>query len=522
MHHIVPSGIVGRTMKERDDDRWRAVLTEQCTGRGVNGLVAAAAPLAAALGAECLRAGGNAFDAVTVAGLAETVLLPPKCGLAGDLVALVVASGTSAPRALVAVGGAPHGLGEVAASGRLPVDGPLSVGVPAAPAGYAALSALGRFDRERHAAPAISLASSGFAWSSICSVLTHEAADLLRAQNPAGTRYLPDGHPFSPGAPVTLPGLATVLGEWVERGAGMLEGPVGRAIVAAVQQRGGVLDLLDLQFARARWESCVHQPLPGHDLWVTPGPTHGPSLADAVHELLCSEGSGERGPAQPASEGPWAPIAPAASYEAVARALWRRQLAEGEPTVDGGTSMVSCVDAEGSLVALLHSNSFPRYGSGIVVPDLDLILSNRAGRGFSARPGSANFPAPGKQPATTLHAWSLRRHGSARQAVGGTPGGVNQMPWNTQLLADLLSSPTWPGGAVVAPRWGWQAEDGGVQVEAGFEAEQLAALSQVAPRVVGVGPLGLRCAQQVVLRPEGDEAFVGAVDPRTVGAVVVA
>lgn len=509
-------------MTAHDDDRWRSVVAEQCTGRGVNGLVVAAAPLAAALGAQCLREGGNAFDAATVAALAETVLLPPKCGLGGDLVAVVVPSGTTVPQALVAVGGAPQGLAGVAASGSLPVDGPSSVGVPSAPAGYSALSALGRFDRERHAAPAISLATRGFAWSRICTVLTHEAADLLRAQNPSGTCYLPGGHPISPGAPVTLPGLATVLGEWVERGGNMLDGPVGAAIVAAVQERGGVLESSDLQFAGARWEPCVHQSLPGHDLWVTPGPTHGPSLADAVHDLVCSVGSGAGVLMEPPPEGSGAWIAPVASYQAVARAVLRRLAAQGEPTVDGGTSMVSCVDGDGTMVAVLHSNSFPRYGSGIVVPEFDLILSNRAGRGFSARPGSANFPAPGKQPATTLHAWSLARRDTGRQAVGGTPGGVNQMPWNTQLLADMLGSANWPGGVVLAPRWGWLAEDGGVQVEAGFEAELLTDLSRVAPRVLEVGPLGLRCAQQVVVRPERGETFVAAVDPRTVGAVVAA
>jgi gamma-glutamyltranspeptidase len=41
-----------------------AVMAEQSTGRGRRGVVVAAAPGAAAVGAEAMRAGGNAYDAV--------------------------------------------------------------------------------------------------------------------------------------------------------------------------------------------------------------------------------------------------------------------------------------------------------------------------------------------------------------------------------------------------------------------------------------------------------------------------
>ena len=51
------------------------VMADQCAAVGAHGVVCAAAPMAAQAGADALRAGGNAYDAVVAAALAETVLL---------------------------------------------------------------------------------------------------------------------------------------------------------------------------------------------------------------------------------------------------------------------------------------------------------------------------------------------------------------------------------------------------------------------------------------------------------------
>src|SRR3546814_16859272 len=49
----------------------------------------------------------------------------------------------------------------------------------------------------------------------------------------------------------------------------------------------------------------------------------------------------------------------------------------------GGTSVVTAADGEGNRVVVVHSNSFPPYGSGVVVSEYDLVLNNRPGRGFA-------------------------------------------------------------------------------------------------------------------------------------------
>ncbi len=478
------------------------VMAERATGRGARAVVTAAAPQAAAVGAEAIRAGGNAYDAVVAAALVETVLLPPKCGLAGDLVALCLEREAADPVALLAIGGAPRRLADVAVVEGLSPTGPCSVGVPGAPAGYAALAQRASLPLARLAEPAIRVAQEGFAWPPVCSALSREAADLVRAHNACGTAYFPGGDPIPAGTLVRLPGLARVLEEFVARGAGLLDGPVGSAIVDAVRRRGGVLDREDFAFCRAERVAAARGAAGRLAVWATPAPTHGVSLLDAV---AGSTGSGD----------------PADVWDRALAAIARRRSVLGDPPADESTSAVSATHADGTVVVLVHSNSFPRFGSGIVVDDFDLVLANRAGRGFTAEPGHPNFPVAGRRPATTLHAWAAGQAGSRPELLGGTPGGVNQLTWNAQLLELVVAGEIRPGVLATAPLWEWLPDDDGVVIEDGL-AE--AAVAQLVERVPGtvrrIERWGLRSAHQVAWVPRVGQPVVAAADPRTGGAAV--
>ncbi len=475
----------------------RAVMAEQCTALSPRSVVAAASPTAAHIGAAMLDSGGNAYDAAVAAALAETVLLPPKCGLAGDLIALVWEHDRPAPQALLAIGGAPAGLAGAIESGGFGDTGPLSVGVPGAPAGYAALAERGRLGLATCTRPAIDLAEDGFCWATVCTVLAEESADLVRAHQPEGTVYYPGGSPIAPGAVVRLPGLARALRQFADDGAGLLDGSVGDAIVDRVQRAGGVLRRSDYQFAAADWTVAAQDERLG-SLWATPAPTHGPSLLDALADL------GTR-------------PSPADVLAAVRASIARRGSSLADPS---GTSMVSAVDASGTIVVVVHSNSYPRFGSGLIVEEYDLILANRAGRGFDPRPGHPNHPAPGRRPATTLHAWAWEPS-PGRRLLGATPGGANQMPWNAQSLARLVSgddvTPRRLADAVVAPRWQLDA-DGTISIESGFSRDEIAAFRQTDPGARVLDTWELRSAMQIV----GDlgDVSVAVADPRTVGAAV--
>lgn len=471
------------------------VAAEQATARGTKGVVLAAAPLAAALGAETMRTGGNAFDAVVTAALVETVMLPSKCGLAGDVVAIALQPGDAEPSALLAIGEAAAGLAAAARARGLQITGPLSVGVPGAPAGYTALAERGRLPLDRLVAPAIGVARDGFVWPRINHSLAVESRDRVLANNPEPNRFFPGGEAIHPHSVVRLPGLARVLEQFATLGAALFTSALGEEVAKYVAARGGILTVEDFERVKPEWVAPVSIRVGDRLIWATPAPTHGPALLEALSgQITGSAGS-----------------------------VWDRvQGAQGgraglhDPS---GTSIVSAADAEGNVAVVIHSNSFPQYGSGLVVPEYDLILSNRPGRGFSSDPDHPNFPAPGRRPATTLHAWGVSDATDRPEILGGTPGGENQMPWNSQLLAQMLDGETELGRLVVTPRWEL-ASDGGVVIEDGLDPDAVRELAERATRVDEVPRWGLRSAYQVIGVPRAGGPIVGAVDPRTGGAGV--
>jgi gamma-glutamyltranspeptidase/glutathione hydrolase len=459
-------------------------LERRTVATGTLGAVAAGARTAAAIGTATLLKGGNAFDAAVAAALAETVLLPSKCGLAGDVVALFVTADQSEPTSVVSVGRAASGLYAAAeARGWTPATtGPLSVGVPAAPAGYAALAARGKLGLAALAQPAADLADRGIIWSATNLRLAAESAQLLARYQPEGCRYAPATGPISLGSTVRLPGLAALLVEFGRSAVDLFAGSLGQAICDHVRGLGGVLRPEDLIPNAADESTAMDTDLAGGKVWVTNPPTYGPALLEALRAGV--------------------------SARTVSAALTRLRTPAGtQAALIDGTSTVAAADAEGNLVVLVHSNSFPQYGSGLVVPGLDLVLSNRAGRGFSFAPDQPNAPTPGSRPPTTLHAWGFQ-DGDGSWVLGATPGGEQQVPWNAQVLDRVLqpvrdAGPAQLASAVAGQRW------------------ELAASGQVLRETVELAEYGARSSHTIV-RAGRDGVLTAVADPRGDAAAVAA
>lgn len=440
-------------------------------------VASSAHPAATAAAIATFARGGNAFDAALTACFMETIALPMKCGLAGDVVALFRRGGGEL-EALVSVGPGARALSEGAKLERL---GPRSVGIPGAPDGYATLHGFAKLPLRDLVAPAVRAAERGMAWTRVSLSYLLEGEALLKKHN-SETVYMPDGRMPKVGELLKLPGLGALLERFASRGAALFEGSDGERLVAKLAAGGGLLRMTDFKVRPARIAEPESAGIGGAMLYGTPRPTGGARLIEVMKRS----------------------IADRHALLDVIRSERKEAKARGRLAADGGTSVVTAADSEGNAVVIVHSNSFPRFGSGVVLDD-GLVLNNRPGRGFDleAPAFAANGPAAGRVPQTTLHAWALRR--GEDLLMGATPGGVNQLPWNAQTLLDLYSGASIVE-AVSNPRWALDdADELTAEPGLGFD-EGMAGLK-------AVGPSHHRSVEQIIRLPKTG-LLEAAADPR--------
>lgn len=452
-----------------------ARLREQAAVSGPR-LVTAAHPAASAAGIGMFASGGNAFDAALAACFVETIALPMKCGLAGDVVALFrVAHGPL--HALISVGPGPAALADGATLDRL---GPRSVGIPGAPSGYAALHDFARLGLDRLVAPAVRASEYGLPWDRIALGYLHEAEELLRRSNDT-IPYLPNGRMPVLGELRRLPGLGALLQRFSGYGADLFQYEDGDRLLARLRAADGILREEDLRVRPAQIVEPCRLELDDAVLYGTPAPSGGARLLPMVARARLE----------------------ATALLDIVREERVAAKALGRLALDGGTSVVTASDDQGNAVVIVHSNSFPRFGSGIVL-DNGLVLNNRPGRGFdlAAPAGSAAAPAAGRTPPTTLHAWAVESPKGL--VMGATPGGINQLPWNIQTVTELLSGAA-IGDIVCRPRWALDEQNV-------LTAEEGATLPENAGARI-VPPVSQRSAQQMLDLPH-DGLSSAAADPR--------
>ncbi|MEY8843330.1 gamma-glutamyltransferase family protein, partial [Cribrihabitans sp. XS_ASV171] len=239
-----------------------AALEAKAAGRPVEAqdwMVAAANPLAVAAGANILRAGGTAADAMVAVQLVLGLVEPQSSGLGGGAF-LVWYNGTTgelttldgretAPRAATPTlfqdeNGEPLKFFDAVVGGR-------SVGTPGTPALLEeAHRRWGKSNWQSLFSDAIFLAENGFAVSPRLAALVQGDADRLSRFPATAAYFLPGGEPLQEGATLTNPAYAETLRTLAREGAaGFYAGPVASEIVRTVRTapgNPGVLSAVDL------------------------------------------------------------------------------------------------------------------------------------------------------------------------------------------------------------------------------------------------------------------------------------
>lgn len=343
---------------------------------GRRGAIAAAHPLAAAAGQHAFAQDGSAADAVIAAQAMLAVVSPDACGLGGDGLVLVRATG-QAPVAINGAGAAAAGAKSSATTGGA------SVAVPGLVDAWCQMQARwGRLDLRVTLAPAISAAQDGVPVTQGLAQARRQQSGRLMAGGAGGWALMG----LESGDRFRQPALAQTLRNIADNGRDAFYlGPLAAAIAHAVQQTGGSMTVDDLAAPAAVVASPISMRFGQAVVQVQPPASQGVLLALALHGWLRG---GFGADAALAHLGVELTQAAFALRDDVSRGA---ALLDDLPAIDpvraagrGGprsylhTAGVAAADPDGLVMASLIS-VFDDFGSAVFVPEGGFTLNNRAG-----------------------------------------------------------------------------------------------------------------------------------------------
>ncbi|UGY06694.1 gamma-glutamyltransferase [Bradyrhizobium quebecense] len=532
--------------------------------RAENGMVVAQEKLAARVGTDILRQGGNAVDAAVATGFAMAVTYPRAGNIGGGGFMVIHLAGRNEDVAIDYRETAPQAASRdmfLSADGKPDPDksrnSALAIGVPGTVAGLAlALEKYGsgKFTLAQIVKPAIDLARDGF-------IVTDDTSDTLsdmyrrmsRWPNSARTFSHADGTPLHEGDRLIQGDLAGVLTAIAEQGPrGFYEGAVAEKLVIGIRNAGGIFTLADLKAYQPVIRTPIRGTYRGFDIVSMPQPSSGGVVLLEILNIL------EGFPMSDMKQGSAASLH--VMIEAMKRAYADRARYLGDPAfVDAPTQMLidkdyaarqratidlaratpwtdvrnakqphegdntthySVVDAGGNAVSNTYTLNFP-YGVGLVADGTGVLLNNELDD-FTAAPGAsnafglvgfeANLPGPGKRPLSSMSPTIVLKDGKP-VLVTGSPGGSRIISAVTQIIVDVIDYKMDIAAAVAAPRMHHQWLPDEVRIERGFPDEVLAELRAKGHKPVE--PLGYSSANSIVVTTSG---LLGAPDPRTRGS----
>jgi gamma-glutamyltranspeptidase/glutathione hydrolase len=185
------------------------------------------------------------------------------------------------------------------------------------------------------------------------------------------------------------------------------------------------------------------------------------------------------------------------------------------------TTHFSIVDSAGNAVSNTYTLNFS-YGLGLVAEGTGILLNNELDD-FAAKPGApnayglvggtANAPAPGKRPLSSMAPTLVFRDGEL-ELVTGSPGGSRIITIVLQIILDAIDFGMNIEEATVAPRIHHQWLPDELQVERGVSPDTIRLLESMGHKVVSRGAWG---SAQSIARVKG--VLMGAADTRLRGTL---
>jgi len=489
--------------------------TPNRVGRSVvmapHGMVATSHPLAAQVGLDVLKKGGNAVDAAIATNAAMGLMEPMSCGIGGDLYAIVWDAKTQKLYGLNASGRSPYKATRAWFAEHklqaIPATGPLSWSVPGCVDGWAELQK--RFGSRPLAEllePSVRYAEEGFPVTEVIAGYWRASEKKLRQYPDASHTFLPRDQAPRAGDVFKNPRLARSYREIAQFGRdGYYKGRIAHDIVAFSARNDGLFTQQDFSEHTSTWVEPVSTNYRGYDVWEIPPPGQGiaalqmlnilegydlkkmgPRSADYWHLFLEAKKLAYADRARFYTDPAFTKV-PVQELISKSYADARRRLIDmqraltrvdaGAP-LHGDTIYLCVVDKDRNCVSLIQSN-YSGFGSGLVPGELGFALQNR-GTLFALDANHANRLEPHRRPFHTIIPALVTKEGKP-WFVFGVMGGDMQPQGHVEVLCNLIDfamnvqeageAPRLEHVGSATPTGRRAADDGGtVQAERGISA----------------------------------------------------
>jgi gamma-glutamyltranspeptidase/glutathione hydrolase len=529
------------------------------TVRTDRGVVVSANEIASRVGADVLRAGGNAVDAAIATGLALAVVHPTAGNIGGGGFMVIrfpdgrattfdfreKAPQAAHPRMFVDASGA--------YSRRVQANSHVAVGVPGTVAGFAlAHRRYGRAAWARLVAPAVTLATDGVVMSTPLARSLEGVLEEMQRYPASVAAFSKQGAPYDAGEIWRQPDLARALDRIRADGHdGFYRGETARLLAAEMRQGGGLITEDDL----ARYEAVEREPIRGtfrgYDVISMPPPSSGGTAlvemlnilegfdlaamgqrsAPYFHHLAEAQRLAYRDRARHLADADFwdVPVARLTSkaYAAELRTLISPVRAgvstpEDISTVAESleTTHYSVVDAEGTAVAVTYTLE-AGYGSKITVTGGGFLLNNEMGD-FNGFPGvttdsgqigtEPNLARAGQRMLSSMTPTILARDGRL-VAVIGSPGGRTIINTVLHMVLNLAAFGMDLETALAAPRSHHQWLPDRLSIEDRLQDARVIAALQAMGHAATMG--GTQGQVHAIALDPGTGLRVAAPDPRS-------
>lgn len=436
----------------------KAVFGPKDAVSGKGGMVICAHPLATRAGADILRAGGNAVDAVLAASVTQTVVEPHMTGITGVLSMLYfdaatgkthyVNGGMNAPAAKLtgwSAGATATGLGAA---------------VPGFWAGYeASREKFGSKPSKDLCAAAIAYARDGFEIHPFLWGEMFVQMNLLGRSDQGREIFFPGNTMLNPGEMLYQKRAADTLDRLVTEGNRYFyQGAFAKEYCDVVRAAGGVMTPDDFAKYDVRFDEPARGSYRGYDLVGSPLPDHGGLHVIEIMQMLEFLDLQKLGPVNESAETLWqmvricaqvfadggkhrdpkyhrVPLQQLASKEYARMRFDLLQmdapLAAGtEAAPEAGSCHVTAVDARGNVATVLHSCMSLPWSNGLFVNGVSIVAS---GAHFNRV-----MPDPGERASVYVAPNMVLKNGRPILASGSPSGSLLQnIVQNTTNMLDF-------------------------------------------------------------------------------------